>query len=202
VTVKVTDQQPPKEVGAAVRKVLQSKAIQILRGDKPIYEFWFRNDVPLKSQPESPAKGLDALDEITLLGVAVVPEARRDYRDDEIGAGTYTMRFGLQPQDGDHLGTSEYPFFAVLIPAKNDTEPDGIRKYKAMVKASGKVTATGHPAILSLRPPSSEDGPTPALTNPAPAHTAVRIKLPAQAPGSSQPTSIVFELVVEGKYKT
>jgi hypothetical protein len=202
VTVKVADKAPPKEIGASITKVLQPKAIQVLQGDKPIYEFWFRNEVPLKSQPESPSKGLDVLEETTFLGVAVAPEARRDYRDDEIEPGTYTMRYGLQPQDGDHLGTSEYLFFVVLIPAKADTELDGIKKYRPMVKASGKATATGHPVVLSLRPPSPENGPVPAITDPAPGRKAVRVKLPAKAAGSDQATSLVFELVVEGNYRS
>jgi hypothetical protein len=202
VAVKITEKEPPKEVGEEIRKVLQPKAIQIIEGDKPVYEFWFRTEVPLKSKPESPSKGLSALGEITLLGVAVLPEARRDYKDNEIAAGTYTMRFGLQPQDGDHLGTSEYPFFAVLIPAQSDTEIESIKKYKPMVKASGKVTVTGHPAVLSLRPPSSEEGQAPALTTPAIGHKAVRVKLPAKAPESTQPTSILLELVYQGKFKS
>src|SRR5665811_1110613 len=83
VAVKVSEKNPPKEVGEEIRKVLQPKAIQIVEGDKPIYEFWFRTEVPLSSKPESASKGLQALGEITLLGVAVLPEARRDYKDNE-----------------------------------------------------------------------------------------------------------------------
>jgi hypothetical protein len=202
VTLKVVEKEPPKEIGESIRKVLETKAIQLLQGDKPIYELWFRKDVPLKSKPETPAKGLQSLDEVTLLGVAVVAVPRRDYKDNEILPGPYTIRFSLQPQDGDHLGTSEFPFFAVLIPAKSDSALDAIKTYKAMVKASGKGTATGHPVVLSLRPPSSESGDTPNLTTPAPDHKAVRLKLPAKAPDSDQPSSIIFELVHEGKYKT
>jgi hypothetical protein len=202
VTVKLADREPPKEAAEAIRKVLQPKAIQVLDGDKMICELWFVKELPLKSKVESLTKSLDALDQVTLMGVASFPEAGRDYKDNEFGAGTYTIRFGLQPQDGDHLGTSEYPFFAVLVPAKGDTDVAGLKTYKAMVRASGKATAAGHPAILSLRPPSSEDGPTPAVTTPAAAHKALRIKVPAKAPDSDQPTSVLFELVVAGKYKS
>jgi hypothetical protein len=142
------------------------------------------------------------MDEVSFLGVAVLPESRRDYKDNEIAPGTYTIHFGLQPQDGDHLGTSEFPFFAVLIPVKSDSALDAIKTYKAMVKASGKGTASGHPIVLALRPPSGEGGGAPTITTPAPDLKAVRLTLPAKAPDSDQPANITFELVFEGKYKS
>ena len=108
----------------------------------------------------------------------------------------YSIRFGLQPQDGDHLGRAESPYFAVLLPIKADTDPSGIKTYKAMVKASGKATATGHPAVLSLRPPSGDGGQAPKLTAPAEDHKAILFKLPAKAAGA--PADLIFELVYEG----
>src|SRR5206468_1853991 len=113
------DKEPPKEVGESIRKALQSKAIQLLDGDKPVFEFWFRAEIPLKSKPESVEKGLQAIGETTLLGVVKVQGSPHDYKDNEVHPGVCTVRFGLQPQDGDHLGTSDYSYFAVIIPAKN-----------------------------------------------------------------------------------
>jgi len=201
-TLRVSDQEPPKEAGEGIKKTLQSKAIEVLDGSTVVYQFWFRTETPLKAPPESAAKALQSLDEITLLGLARVGEGRRDYKDNEIVPGVYTMRFSLQPKDGDHLGTSEFPFFAVLVPAKSDAQPDSIKTYKAMVKASGKGTATGHPIVLALRPPSAQTSDTPGLTTPAPDHKAVRVKIPARASGSSEEISLTFELVVVGKFKS
>ena len=152
--------------------------------------------VHLKSRPASLGKALDSLAPATLLGAVSVSSATRDYRDDELPAGVYTMRFGLQPQDGDHLGTAEYPYFAVLIPAKNDTQLDGITTFKAMTKASGKDTASGHPVVLSLRPVSSDTGDFPKLNEPTAEHKSVRVKVPGKA--GDEKTSIVFELVYKG----
>src|ERR1041385_8739477 len=114
-TLKVTDKEPPKELDDSIRATLENKAVQLLDGDQPAWEFWFCNEIPLQSKPESAAKALDTLKQTTLLGAVSVPKARRDYRDDEIAANIYTMRFALQPQDGNHLGTAEYPYFAVLV---------------------------------------------------------------------------------------
>ena len=109
------------------------------------------------------------------------------------------MRFALQPQDGNHLGTAEFNYFAVLVPAKLDRSPDGIADYKKLVKTSGKETASGHPTILSLRPPSTETEDAPKLNNPVPEHKSVRVKVPAKIGDGGERTSAIFEVVYEGK---
>ena len=178
-TLKIAEAPPPKEIDPAIQKLLQPKAIQLVAGDKPVFQFWLVKDLPA-------AKALDAIKPSALLGVVSVPNAQRDYRDDEIAAGTYTMRFALQPQDGNHLGSSEFTYFAVLTPAKLDTKPDGITDYKALVKASSKETSTDHPVILSLRPTR---GDSQELVEPAPEHKSIRVKIGA----------LPFEIVYEGK---
>jgi len=198
-TLKTADKEPPKELDAAIRAKLQAKAVQLLDGDKPAYEFWFSSEIPLPSKPASTPKALDAIKEATLLGAVSVPAAKRDYRDDELPAGIYTMRFVLQPQDGDHLGTAEYLYFAVLVSSKLDTKPDGITDYKPLVKASAKSGSGDHPVILSLRPASSDAGDTPTLNEPAPEHKSLRLKVPAKA--GEEKISLPFELVYEGKGK-
>ncbi len=195
--LKVADKEPPKELDASIRAKLQSKAVQLLDGEKPVYEFWFSAELPLLSKPASAGKALDAIKQATLLGAVAVSRDQRDYRDDELRAGVYTMRFALQPQDGNHLGTSEFNYFAVLTPAKIDNKLDGISDYKALVKASSKETSTDHPVILSLRPASSDQGDIPQLNTPAPDHKSVRVKVPAKA--ADEKVRITFEIAYEGK---
>ena len=195
-SVKVADKEPAGQIGESIRKTLQSKAVQLLNGDTPGFEFWFESEVALKSKPGSVEKALGCIQETTLLGAVSVGNGQRDYKDNEIAPGVYTMRFGLQPQDGDHLGSAEYPYFVVLIPAKNDTQLDGLTTFKAMAKASGKDTASGHPVVLSLRPASSHSGDLPKLDQPAVDHRSVRVKVPAKA--GEEKTDIVFDLVYKG----
>lgn len=195
-TLKVTDRPPPKELDPSLQKLLQPKAIQLLEGDQPAFEFWLVKELPLASKPASLAKALDAVKQATFLGAVSVPKARRDYRDDEIAAGVYTMRLALQPQDGNHLGSAEFPYFAALTPAKLDTKPDGVTDYKALVKVSSKETSTDHPVILSLRPANAEAGDSPQLVEPAPEHKSVRVKVPGTA--ANEKASVVFEIVYQG----
>ena len=116
-TLKVTDKGPPAEINESIRSLLQPKAVQLLEGDKPVIELWLAKELNLQSKPSSPATALDALKPATLLGVASFASPRRDYREDEIAKGTYTVRFAQQQQDGNHLGTAEFAYFAVLVPA-------------------------------------------------------------------------------------
>src|SRR6266571_376082 len=195
--LKVADKEPPKQLDTSILAKLPTKAVQLLDGEKPVYEFWFSAELSLQSKPASVGKALDALKQASLLGAVAVSRDQRDYRDDELRAGVYTMRFALQPQDGNHLGTSEFNYFAVLTPAKIDGKLDGISDYKALVKASSKETSSDHPVILSLRPASSDQGDVPQLNTPAPDHKSVRVKVPAKA--GDEKASITFEVVYEGK---
>ncbi len=200
-SVKVVDKAAPESVGQAVKGVLGPQAIQVLDGETPVYEFWFRRDIPLKSKPATASDSLKEVDEITLLGAAQVGKGQRDYKDSELIPGVYTMRFGLQPRDGDHLGTSDYPYFILFVPAKSDAAPDAITKYRPMVRASAKATAEGHPGVLSLRPVSGEPKAAngPVLTEPIAEHKAVQVKLPAKDPSGA--STLLFDMVVRGKFK-
>ena len=195
--LKTADKPAPKEIGDSIRGALQSKAIQLVQGDKPALEIWFRQEVPLKSKPSSASEALGAVGETTLMGaVAVNDTSLRDYKDNEIPKGIYTARFGLQPKDGDHLGTAEFDYFLVLIAAENDKDLNGLDKFKPMVKASGKSTSSGHPLVVSLRP-ASGDGTMPSLTDPVAEHKAIRVKLPAKTSGGEK-SDLLFDVVYQG----
>ena len=198
-TVKVADKEPPKELGEAIRTVLQPRAVQVHDGNKPAFEFWFVKEVPLKTKPASLAKALDSLEQATLLGAVSVSADTRDYRNDELPAGVHTMRFALQPQDGDHSGSTDYTYFAVLVPAALDPQPGALTTYRAVVKASAKNTSTGHPHVMSLRPASSEAADPPQIKEPAPEHKSLLLQLPAKA--GEEKANLAFELVFEGHVK-
>src|SRR5207237_5023049 len=89
-SVKVADKEPPNQIGESIRKALQPKSVQLLNGDKPVFEFWFGSEVSLKSKPGSADKALGSIHETTLLGAVSVGNGQRDYKDNEIAAGVYT----------------------------------------------------------------------------------------------------------------
>jgi hypothetical protein len=198
---RTTAVEVPKEVSDALRAELQTNAVEAIWAGKPAFTFWLRKRLPLASHPSDVGKALDGIPTASLLGVVRVHNAQRDYRDDELPEGCYSLRFALQPQDGNHLGTSEFSYFAVLTPVKRDLTPDGIKDYKALVRASSKETATEHPIILSLRPCSGPDQPVATVREPAADHHSLRLAVEAQSPEERTPAVLAFELVISGKGK-
>jgi hypothetical protein len=197
-SIKPIDKAPPSNLGESIKAELSDKALVILQKDKPVYELWLRKELPLKTPITSSAKALASVGQASLLGAITVVADERDYRDDELYKGVYTIRFGLRPEDGNHLGTSEHLFFAVLIDAENDQELVKIVKTKQLVKASSKTSATDHPMILSLFPVKQSDAVTPSIHEPALEHEAIRLSIPAKSQDGSDAGSVVFDLVIAG----
>lgn len=193
-SVKTAETPVPKELGESVRTALEAKSIQLVQDGKPLLEIWLRPNAPLKGT----AAKLDSLAEATLVGaVAVRGAGLKDYKGNDVPEGVFTARFILQPQDGDHLGTAEFNYFMVLIAADADKELTGLDKFKPVTKASGKLTPSGHPLIISLRPVSGDAGKTPVLTEPAAEHKAIRISLSGKGPGGEK-VELPIDLVYEG----
>ncbi len=187
----------PTEVSDAIKALLSDQAVVIASDDKPELTLWPVKEVPLTAAPESPAKALEKVGEASLLGVVQVHVDRRDYRDDEMPAGIYTVRMGLRPNDGDHLGTSDYVFFGVLIPASKDKTVNGYADHDKLSEASAEETAVFHPSILSFRPDSKPEAAALSLVELPEEHKAIRIPLNAKAADAAHP--LALELVVEGK---
>lgn len=206
--VKTVEKEPPAELASAIRETLAPSALQLLEDDELVFEFWFRREVPLQSEPSSPHDTLKPIAETTLVGALLVHPGGdtdnddqpisnlRTYRDDDIVAGLYTLRMGIQPVNGDHLGTSEFPYYLLLIPHEKDTELGGLSTYDELVEASGEDTVTEHPGILSLRPLASPEGELPRLTEPLDYHKCIRLALNGKAAASEIP--LIFDLVYDG----
>jgi hypothetical protein len=195
--LKTATAAPSEGVAPSIQAELGSKAIQLVGEDGPVYEVVLRKSVPLKGAPKDKKSAMDQIAQGTLLGIMVIHDDERDYRDDDIEAGTYTMRFALQPQDGDHLGTAEYPYFALLIPAEADGDLDGLKGYDAVTEASQEDTATEHPVIISLRPGDQAEAAPVEIREPAEEHKSLALTVPAATP-DGKTIVLSFELVYEG----
>ena len=82
----------------------------------------------------------------------------------EVKPGVYTLRYGQQPVDGNHVGTSELYDFVLAVPVKAETDPAPAKSADELNKKSAATTGSNHPAIFSLLPVDKAD-PTPALTH-------------------------------------
>ena len=109
------------------------------------------------------AASWDALAEGTVVGAMRVTGAYRDIRGKVVKAGVYTLRYALQPQNGDHLGAAPNREFLLLSPAAVDTDPKPLG-FDGTVALAKQTTGTSHPASLSIDPPSSTDAPLTTYT--------------------------------------
>jgi len=163
--VKAGNTAPPKELQEPIRKLLGEGSVQFL-GDKGevLAEFWFCKAVPVKATEAQIQNGLtyQEVPETTLLGAVRVVKQLSDYRKQKVPPGVYTLRLGLQPMDGDHMGTAPYDTFFLASPASEDTKPDPM-DVKALQELSGKTT-NSHPAVFLLFPGKGA-GPQPQLVN-------------------------------------
>ncbi|MCH8968217.1 MAG: hypothetical protein IIA66_03755 [Planctomycetes bacterium] len=200
VTLIATSAESPKEIAEPIRAVLQKSVLRLTDKDGPLLEFWFRQALPL-SQAPVPGRFVfefETLPEGALIGVLRVHKERRDFRDEEIPPGVYTLRLGLQPEDGDHLGTSPTRYFAVLSPSKLDRKLKGISGHDHLARISSKVNAAGHPSTMNLQPVRNKEGQFPRLAEHHQDHKLVYLQIPGRIEGQDKPVVLRFGIVYQG----
>jgi hypothetical protein len=153
-TVKEGKAAPPEGLKEAIAKVLGENSIQVsdAKGNL-LAEIWFRKEVTAKATPEQIKNGLSyrEVPEGTLMGVVRFPKNVTDYKKQTIKRGVYTLRLGVQPENGDHQGTAPYPDFCLLVPADDDKDPAPIIA-KELQDRSDKASGSSHPAVFLLFP--------------------------------------------------
>lgn len=146
----------PKGLSPEIEKLIDNAGHQIHGEDGVVVELWLLKSLPIKSEFKSSSSQLYPFTPGQLLGAMRVPKGvtYSDFRGQEIASGTYTLRYGLQPEDGNHLGTSDTADFILALPAKFDTKPATIEDFYELSERSGKAAGSTHPAIFSLLDPA------------------------------------------------
>jgi len=138
-------------VSSEVRKVLNSKGYRLYLDDgTAVCDLWLRKAIPATPKKDTPGAIYTQFPESALVGVISFSQAATDYRGQSIKAGTYTLRYALMPNDGNHLGVAPNRDFLLLVPAGSDSDPDKLYKFEELVNLSRSATTTHHPAPLSL----------------------------------------------------
>lgn len=153
--IKTVPSPAPKELKEPFQNLLSDQAIQLTDAKGSVIgQVWLRKDVPVKPSPNQ-AKGAAAygdIEETTLLGVVKFDQPVTDYRKQRVKPGVYTLRFAMQPQDGDHTGTAPFNEFCLLTPAARDDNPQPLKDAKELHELSKRASGTSHPAVLLLFP--------------------------------------------------
>jgi hypothetical protein len=180
---------PPPELAPAVRGLLAPSGARVAAAAATL-DFWWVKTLPLKG---TGAPSWQQVDEGTLVGAVRVSAVYRDIRGRTIKPGVYTLRYGIQPANGDHLGVSPFREFLLLSPAAGDTDvaPTG---HEGTVELSKQTIGGSHPAVWSLDPPALTDAaPLSGRTNDA-GHEAVIFEVPTVSG-----TPLRFGLILVGK---
>ncbi|MBM4075607.1 MAG: hypothetical protein FJ267_08185, partial [Planctomycetes bacterium] len=145
--LSIADKQPAglsEKVAMAVNP--QGQQIEVTGGK--IGSIWLVKSLDVKPDFKPSLNVKYALTPGQLVGVIEVTKKSEytDFRGQDVAAGVYTLRYGQQPVDGNHVGTSELHDFLLAIPAKHDTDSATLKMSDAMHKLSAKTSGSNHPA--------------------------------------------------------
>jgi hypothetical protein len=199
--IEVLKEGPPAAVAGAIKDVVGAQGYRVVDDQGKGYaEIWLRKAVPATAKPAGPQGAVlfPILAEGELLGVLRYPGEGHDYRDQTIAGGAYTLRYGLQPVNGDHLGVSTYRDYALLVPAAKDKSLADLPK-KRLEEQSAESAGTNHPAVLMLlaAPEGAKSEPSMAHDEALNAWGAV-LPLNLEVKGESGPVTLPIQLIVIG----
>lgn len=145
----------PEGLAPAIAEQLNAEGFQIADSKGAAVEIWLLKSVAVKDGFKPGSSQMYPFRGGQLIGAMRIPASAdvTDFRGQQMAAGTYTLRFGLQPMDGNHVGTSDTFDFLLALPAKTDTRTDAISSFKELTQISAKAAGSTHPAIYSLLDP-------------------------------------------------
>jgi hypothetical protein len=153
----LNDGPPADAVAAPIAALLNSSGAKVLRGEsRTLCDIWLCKELSTASG-ERPASVNYPFAPGSLIGVVKFPRKGSDFRDQDVASGVYTLRYGQQPVDGAHVGTSPTRDFVLLLPADKDTSAAPL-DYANMTKLSSAAAGSNHPLLLSLQRPGDADG--------------------------------------------
>jgi hypothetical protein len=193
---KVAAPAPADAVAAEIASLLDSSGYKVAKGAQTVIEFWPTKEWPVETDAKTGGEVLYPLTPGQLVGVARYSRKGTDFRDQDIPAGVYVVRYAQQPVDGAHVGTSPTRDFFALLPAGKDRSPAAL-DYKTLIATSKQTTGTEHPAILSLQ--RAEGGETePAVRHDAD-HDWTILRFTGKIKQGGANKDVPVELVVAGK---
>jgi hypothetical protein len=164
-------------VADAVKLVLAGQGYRVTLDDGATANLW--PAAHMQSSNKAREDATFGLAPSTFFGVIMFAKNTRDCRGNMIPAGSYNLRYALQPNDGAHLGIAPTPDFLLLVPAAADANPERTYSFEQLVGLSKQVTGKNHPAPMNLVP--AEATQFPSVATDAEGHTTLYFKVQTQA---------------------
>ena len=181
----VLQEKPTAQLAPAIGSLLSANGAKVVVGDATLDIWWVQSiggDGP----------GWSGVERGTLAGALRVTGPFKEIRGKVVAPGVYTLRYGQQPQNGDHLGISPYRDFLLLSPAAVDKDPK-VLGFDGVVALSKQVIGTSHPASLSIDPPEDAPGAVLSAYKNDSGHDGVVFEVARKPSGT-----IKFGLIVSG----
>lgn len=190
------DAELPADLPAALRAVLDAKGWTV-QGEGKTIRLWFLEKLPVQKDFSPGFNVKYGFPQGALIGVMQISgDGVTDFRAQELKPGLYTLRYARQPEDGNHVGTSDTLDFLVGVRVADDPKPAPATDTMDLMKRSAKAAGTTHPMIFYL-PPAEEDIPAPRLTHDEDYDFWI-LELPVSAQQGDQEVRLALRLVVVG----
>lgn len=150
VSVAAGSKPAPKSIAPELAKALASASYAITMDGKEVAHFWLRDLVPSTAAGDSIP--YESVPEGTFLGVVRIQGGQlRDFRNQQLADGVFTVRLATHPQDGNHMGIAPYPMFVCLLKPDLDKTLAAL-DHDELMDLAVKTLSSGHPAVLFLQP--------------------------------------------------
>lgn len=196
----------PEQVPEAFAKLLGHEGVRVLAPDaKRRAEFWFCLELPLLAKAGGVSSVLlNRLVPGAFVGVVRTPGRTNDYRDQEIEAGVYALRYYHQPSDANHLGTSDSRDFFLLTSLAEEKSPAPIAAKEDLIPLAVAASPSDHALCLYVAP-SSEPPPTDGALGAAKVarrgeheEYALELTLAARVDGAAVGEPLRLAIVIDG----
>ncbi len=141
---------PPEELHPAVAGVMSEDAVRVMGPSGVLCELWIRQRIPARPEEQKElGVSFSQIAEGTLVATVRFPSSVVDFRRGRVRAGVYTLRYALNPVDGNHQGVAPQRDFLLLAPAQSDTNPANVTR-EELLALSRKALGATHPSVWSL----------------------------------------------------
>ena len=124
-----------RELLVAAALIIGAQSAQVERDGAPLAHIWATCEPVATDGQREHRANFSSIRRNELLGTIRFVTEWRDYRGQSVPAGTYELRYAVQPLLKDHAGTTRWRDFAILTGAN----------------------ASPHPYVMALVPPDEGD---------------------------------------------
>lgn len=154
----VTEAPTAGELARPIADTLATQGVKVMKdASRTVCTIWPAKVWPIKAGFKPSTEVLYPFETGQFLGVIKFRRKTGEFRDQDLRSGYYTIRYGQQPVDGNHVGTSPTRDFFLLLPAELD-KSTAVMDEKEMFKLSAKAAGSSHPAMLCMQKAAGKPG--------------------------------------------